>query len=288
MSTTVAKPKRLTVRDIAACKNRTPLVCLTAYTAPVARALDGRVDIILVGDSLGMVLYGMESTVPVTLDMMIAHGRAVVNTTRRSMVVVDMPFGSYQESREQAFGNAVRIMQETGAGAVKLEGGQEMADTVHFLTERGIAVLGHIGLQPQSVHATGGYRVMGRGEGEQKRVIADAAALERAGAFGLVLECVTPDLAGQITAQVKVPTIGIGASAPCDGQILVSEDMLGLTGQRVPQFVKQYSDLYGHIEQAVERYADDVRQKRFPVDGTPGTTAENKTDETVPLRAANE
>ncbi len=260
----VSPVKRRTIRDIAVQKGGDPIVCLTAYTAPVARAADEYCDLLLVGDSLGMVLYGMDSTVPVSLDLMVNHGRAVVQVTKRALVVVDMPFGSYQESSAQAFKNAARILKETGAAAVKIEGGSEMADTVSFLTERGVPVLGHIGLQPQSVHATGGYRVMGRNESEQTKIINDAAALETAGAFGVVLECLDPALADAITQQIRIPTIGIGASAGCDGQILVAEDMAGMTGSAVPKFVKQYASVYNDLERAFGQYAKDVKERAFP------------------------
>ena len=256
--------QRTTVRDILLKKGQDPIVCLTAYTTPVARAIDDHCDLVLVGDSLGMVLYGMESTVSVSLDMMLNHGRAVSKATKKALVVIDMPFGTYQESSTQAFRNAAHVMKETGASAVKLEGGVEMAETVAFLTSRGIPVLGHIGLQPQSVHAVGGYKVMGRDAGERRKILADAAAVVKAGAFGVVLECIDPDLADQITDQVSVPTIGIGASGGCDGQILVTEDMADLSGAATPKFVKRYASLYDPLRQAVAAYADDVRMRRFP------------------------
>ncbi len=268
MSTQKTGVKRTTIRGIAQKKGRDPIVCLTAYTAPVARMADQHADLVLVGDSLGMVLYGMESTVPVSVDMMVNHGRAVVGATEKALVVVDMPFGSYQESASQAFHNAALIMKETGAAAVKLEGGAEMAETVAFLSSRGIAVMGHIGLQPQSVHATGGYRVMGRTDREQDKIMNDARAIEKAGAFGLVLECVDTDLAAKVTQDISIPTIGIGASSVCDGQILVTEDMIGLSGHgvghNVPKFVKQYTNVSLDIEKAITLYADDVRARRFP------------------------
>lgn len=258
-------PKRKTVRDVVAMKSGSAaIVCLTAYTAPMARLADAHADLVLVGDSLGMVLYGMDSTMAVTPEMMIAHGRAVVRASARALVVVDMPFGSYQESPEQAFRNAARIMQETGAGAVKLEGGEEMAETVSFLTRRGIPVMGHTGLQPQSVHASGGYRVMGRERAEHMKILQDSRAVAEAGAFGVVLECIDPGLAEEITRQVAVPTIGIGASAACDGQILVSEDMLGLSGTNPPKFVRRYASLDSAADRAMEAYAADVRSRRFP------------------------
>lgn len=260
--------KRRTIKDIAGQKGRDPIVCLTAYTAPMARAADRCSDLILVGDSLGMVLYGMDSTVPVSVDMMVNHGRAVVRATENALIVVDMPFGSYQESTSLAFHNAALIMKETGAAAVKLEGGAEMAETVAFLSARGIPVLGHIGLQPQSVHATGGYRVMGRNNKEQDKLVADARAIEKAGAFGVVLECVDAYLATKVTHDISIPTIGIGASSDCDGQILVTEDMLGLSGaapdHKVAKFVKQYMNAAPDIEKALDGYASDVRSRHFP------------------------
>ncbi|PJB70544.1 MAG: 3-methyl-2-oxobutanoate hydroxymethyltransferase [Alphaproteobacteria bacterium CG_4_9_14_3_um_filter_47_13] len=256
--------KRKTVTDILCQKGQEPLVCLTAYTAPMARIADQVADLVLVGDSLGMVLYGMESTVPVTLEMMVAHGRAVVLASARALIVIDMPFGYYQEGKEQAFRSAAILMKETGASAVKLEGGAEMAETAAFLTARGIAVMGHIGLQPQSVHTSGGYRVTGHDEPEQNRIMNDAQALTKAGVFSIVLECMNPVLAQEITARIMVPTIGIGASSSCDGQILVTEDMIGLSGHTVPKFVKQYADLGRELEKAVHCYANEVRARVFP------------------------
>lgn len=257
--------KRVSIASLQRMKrDATPIVCLTAYSAPMAHAMDEHADLILVGDSLGMVLYGFESTLPVTLDMMIAHGQAVMRGTSRAFVVVDMPFATYQESREQAFRNAARVMQDTGCHAVKLEGGAEMADTIRFLTARGIAVLGHIGLMPQSVNAIGGYRVMGRGDDEAARIIADAKAVEAAGAFALVLECVAPSLAGLVAQAVAIPVIGIGASEQCDGQILVTDDMLGLSGDSVPKFVKSYANFGRDARDAFARYADEVRGREFP------------------------
>lgn len=257
--------KRLTIRDIAASKSQTPLVSLTAYTAPMAQLLDPHCDILLVGDSVGMVLYGMESTLPVTLDMMIQHGRAVVNHSSNALVVVDMPFGSYQQSPQQAFASAARIMQETAAQAVKLEGGESMAETIHFLTNRGIPVMAHIGLMPQSVHQAGGYRFQGRNEEEAQQIRQDAKAVEEAGAFAVVLEGVEQQLAEEMTQIVKIPTIGIGASAQCDGQILVTEDMLGLF-EKTPSFVKQYAAIRNDIDQAIVQFAHDVRKRAFPTD----------------------
>lgn len=259
-----AKQRRRTTRDIAAHKNATPLVCLTAYTAPMARLLDPHVDLLLVGDSLGMVVYGMENTLGVTLDMMIAHGRAVTRSSQHGCVVVDMPFGSYEESPQQAFAAAARVMRETGANGVKLEGGQEMAETIRFLTRRGVPVLAHIGLTPQSVQAMGGYRTQGRDSGDVERIRADAQAVTQAGAFAVVVEGVVENLARQVTDDIAIPTIGIGASPVCDGQILVSEDMLGLFGEFQPKFVKRYAELGRETDRAVASYAEEVRARRFP------------------------
>ena len=259
------RARPVTLQTLAAMKAEgRKIVCLTAYTAPMARLMDDAVDLVLVGDSLGMVLYGMDSTVPVTLDMMIAHGRAVMRGAARALVVVDMPFGSYQESPEQAFRNAARVMKETGCAAVKLEGGREMAETIRFMTLRGIPVLAHIGLKPQSVNASGGYRVMGRARDEAASILGDAAAVEEAGAFGAVLECVDEALARGVVEATRFPVIGIGASAACAGQILVAEDMLGLLDSRPPRFVRQYASVHEVLAAAVRAYAGDVREGKFP------------------------
>lgn len=260
------RTKPITTRDIRARKGETPLVCLTAYTTPIARILDPHVDLLLVGDSLGMVVYGMETTVGVTLDMMVAHGRAVARGARRACVVVDLPFGSYQESPQQAFRSAAEVMTETGCRAVKLEGGREMASTVAFLTARGIPVLGHVGLTPQAVNAFGGFRTQGRHGEEADRILADAEAIADAGAFGIVVEGVVEPLAREITARISIPTIGIGASVGCDGQILVVDDMLGFQGDVAPKFVKRYANLGEEVDRAAAQYADDVRARRFPDD----------------------
>ena len=245
-------------------KGEAPLVCLTAYTAPVARLLDPIADLLLVGDSLGMVVYGFATTLPVTLDMMIAHGGAVVRGAERACVIVDLPFGSYQESPEQAFRSAARVMAETGCAGVKLEGGAAMAEGIRFLVERGIPVLGHIGLQPQSVHAVGGFRAQGKSATEAERILGDARAVAAAGAFAVVVEGTTEPLARAITEAIDIPTIGIGASAACDGQILVTEDLLGLFTEFKPRFVKRYADMAGQITAAATAYAEDVRARRFP------------------------
>ena len=256
--------RRATPRDIAARKGGDPVVCLTAYTTPMAQALDDTVDLLLVGDSLGMVLYGFETTLGVTLEMMIGHTKAVMRGSRAACVVVDMPFGSYQESPEQAFRNAGRLLAETGCAAVKIEGGTEMASTVRFLAERGVPVLGHVGLKPQSVNTAGGFGVQGKAEDEAAAIIADAEAVAGAGAFAVVIENIVEPLARAITARLAIPTIGIGASPACDGQILVAEDILGLGSGRVPQFVRCYATLNEQVTAAAQAYADDVRARRFP------------------------
>ncbi len=259
--------KRLTSRDIRLHKsnaNGTPLVALTAYTAPMARLLDKHTDITLVGDSVGMVLYGFESTLPVTLEMMIQHGKAVVNASERSLIVVDLPFGTYQESKEAAFRHAAELIKQTGCQAVKLEGGEEMAETVAFLSERGIPVMGHIGLLPQSTHVQGGYRYQGRTEQERNYISNSAKALEQSGAFAIVLEGISASLATEITELLTIPTIGIGASRHCDCQVLVTEDVLGLLDQAPPRFVKPYASLYSEMEAAIARYAVEVKNRSFP------------------------
>ena len=255
--------KRLTAPDIRARKGGEPIVCLTSYHAHTARLLDRHCDLILVGDSLGMVMHGLESTIPVTLDMMILQGKAVMRGSSRALVVVDMPFGSYEASREQAFGSAARVMKETGCGAIKLEGGRRMAETIAFLVERGIPVMGHVGLTPQSINALGGFRTQGRDPADWGPIEQDARVVAEAGAFAVVLEAIAEPLAAKITRDIAIPTIGIGASAACDGQVLVLEDMLGLS-PRVPKFVKRYSDLGPSIDRAVAAYAADVRSRSFP------------------------
>ncbi|MDP1752644.1 MAG: 3-methyl-2-oxobutanoate hydroxymethyltransferase [Reyranella sp.] len=261
---TVARVKRTSTPQIRSRKGAEPLVCLTAYTTPMAQRLDPHVDLLLVGDSLGMVLYGFDSTLAVTLDMMIAHGAAVMRGSKRACVIVDLPFGSYQESVEQAFRSAARVMAETGASGVKLEGGAEMAATVHFLTQRGIPVCGHVGLMPQAVNVAGGFKATGRSDEEAQQVRRDAEAVATAGAFAVVLEGTLEPVAAAITADLSVPTIGIGASPACDGQILVSEDVFGLFSDFTPRFVKRYADLGDQISAAAQAYAADVRARRFP------------------------
>lgn len=258
------RTRRGTITDVKALKGVRPIVSLTAYTAPMAALLDPHVDFLLVGDSLGMVVYGFDTTLPVTLDMVIAHGGAVMRGSKRSLVVVDMPFGTYQESPAQAFRNAARVIAETGAGAVKMEGGEEMAETVRFVCERGIPVLGHVGLTPQFVNSLGGYRTQGRNQAEAKKVRDDASAIAAAGAFAIVLEGTVEPLAREVTAASPVPIIGIGASPQCDGQILVTEDMLGLFNDFVPRHVKRFAELGTAVSDAVASYAEEVKARSFP------------------------
>jgi 3-methyl-2-oxobutanoate hydroxymethyltransferase len=257
--------KKRTVLDIRGMKNAAePFLALTAYTAPIARLADKFADLVLVGDSLGMVVYGMENTISVTLEMMIRHGQAVNRQCKKALCVVDMPFGSYQSSPSQAFDNAARVLQETGAPAIKLEGGAEMADTIHFLVQRGIPVVGHVGLRPQMVNTMGGYRVQGKTDDTHAMLLRDAKAVEEAGAFAMVVEGVIETSAREVTQTVSIPTIGIGASNACDGQILVSEDALGLTGQPRAKFVKAYAEMYQQAESALANLLDDVKARRFP------------------------
>ena len=256
--------RRVSVPDIGARKGGTPVVCLTAYTTPVARLLDPHVDLLLVGDSLGMVLYGLDSTLGVALDTMIAHGQAVMRGSERACVIVDMPFGTYQESREQAFRNCARVMTEVRCQGIKLEGGAEMAETVNQLVRCGIPVMGHVGLTPQSVNAFGGFKAQGRDEAAADRICGDAIAIAEAGAFAIVVEGVPEPLGRRITEEISVPTIGIGASPACDGQVLVTEDILGLFGEFQPKFVKRYADLAPTVEDAARRYAAEVRAREFP------------------------
>ncbi|MBW4331413.1 3-methyl-2-oxobutanoate hydroxymethyltransferase [Stakelama sp. CBK3Z-3] len=260
---TPAPMKRMTVPAIRRRKGGDPLVMLTAYTVRMAQLLDPHCDMLLVGDSLGQVIYGLPSTVPVTLEMMVAHGAAVVRGSYHAMVVIDMPFGSYEASPEQAFASASRLLKETGAAAVKLEGGRAMADTVRFLSERGVPVMGHVGLTPQAVNVLGGYGARGRSDEEAAKILDDAKAVAEAGAFSVVLEGVVEPIAIEATQSLACPTIGIGASAQCDGQVLVAEDMLGLF-ERTPRFVKKFDNLAGRISAAVETYARDVRARTFP------------------------
>ncbi|MHA1559878.1 MAG: 3-methyl-2-oxobutanoate hydroxymethyltransferase [Alphaproteobacteria bacterium] len=256
-------PNRLTSVNIAARKGGEPIVALTAYHAHTAAILDRFVDFILVGDSLGMVMHGLKTTIPVTLDMMILQGSAVMRGASRALVVVDLPFGSYEESPAVAFRSAARVLKETGCGAVKLEGGERLAETIRFLVDRGVPVMAHIGLMPQSVNTMGGYKVQGRDDDRAEEIIRDAKAVANAGAFAVVVEGVVEPLAKKITTSIPIPTIGIGASSDCDGQILVLEDMLGLSPE-IPKFVKRYGQLADHIGSAVQAYAEDVRARRFP------------------------
>ncbi|HEX8526365.1 3-methyl-2-oxobutanoate hydroxymethyltransferase [Allosphingosinicella sp.] len=262
---TPAPMRRLTAPAIQQRKGGEPIVMLTAYTARMAQLLDPHCDMLLVGDSLGQVIYGLPSTIPVTLDMMCAHGAAVVRGSWHALVAVDMPFGSYEASPGQAFENASRVLKETGAAAVKLEGGEAMAETVAFLTARGIPVIGHVGLTPQAVNALGGYRARGRDEAEAAKIVADARAVAEAGCFALVLEGVMEEIAVEATKAVSCPTIGIGASAQCDGQVLVTEDMLGLF-ERTPRFVKRYDDLAARIGEAAAAFAAEVKGRGFPTE----------------------
>lgn len=255
--------RRVTVPEILKRKGREPIVSLTAYHAHTARYLDPHVDFLLVGDSLGMVMYGMETTLGVTLDMMIAHGAAVVRGTEHALVVVDMPFGSYEESPEIAFRNAARVIKETGCTAVKMEGGRRMRETIHYLVQRGIPVMGHIGLTPQMIQVMGGFKTQGRVEEEWAGLIEDAHAVADGGAFAVVVEGVAEPLGAKITREIAIPTIGIGASPHCDGQILVLEDMLGLS-PNPPKFVKEFASLGQEIEAAAAAYAEEVRSRAFP------------------------
>ena len=257
--------KRVTAPDIAKRKGGAPIVALTAYHAHTARIIDPYVDMLLVGDSLGMVMHGYETTVPVPLELMIMHAQAVVRGSSRSLVVVDMPFGSYEESPSEAFRNAARVMKETGCGAIKIEGGAHMAETIRYLTDRGIPVMSHIGMTPQAVNTIGSFKPRGRFRSEWAAFEEDARAVAEAGAFAVVLEALAELLAARITKQISIPTIGIGASAECDGQILVLEDMLGLS-PRVPKFVKEYAQIGDAIEAAVKAFAGEVRGRVFPSD----------------------
>jgi len=256
--------KRVTVPELQACKGQRKIVALTAHSAIFAGLLDEYLDFMLVGDSTAMVAYGLPNTLSFTIEQVVAHTAAVVRGSRHACVVADMPFASYQASPEQAFRNAATLIAQGGADAVKLEGGAVMAKTVEFLVQRGIPVLGHIGLMPQYVNTMGGYRAQGLDEQAAARIRADAVAIAQAGAFGVVLEGVAEGVAREITGSIDIPTIGIGASVACDGQILVTEDMLGLNGTDVPRFVKRYADLAGDVRRAVERYADEVRAGTFP------------------------
>jgi 3-methyl-2-oxobutanoate hydroxymethyltransferase len=258
-----AAQRRLTAPDIRARKNGEPIVSLTSYHAHTAAIADKYVDFLLVGDSLGMVMHGFETTLPVPLELMIMHGRAVTRGAKHALVVVDMPFGSYEESPAQAFRNAARVVKETECGAIKLEGGVRMAETIRFLTDRGIPVMAHIGLTPQSINVLGGFKAQGRLREQWKLIEEDAMAVAQAGAFAVVLEAVAEPLAAKISKAIDIPTIGIGASASCDGQILVMEDMLGLS-PKIAKFVKEFGKVGVAIEGAIKLYAEEVRSRSFP------------------------
>ncbi|MBC8036458.1 MAG: 3-methyl-2-oxobutanoate hydroxymethyltransferase [Rhizobiales bacterium] len=255
--------KRITAPEIGARKGGVPIVALTSYHAHTAAIADKHVDFLLVGDSLGMVMHGFESTLPVPLDLMILHGSAVMRGAKRALVVVDMPFGSYEESPAQAFRNGAKVIKKTQCGAIKIEGGRRMAETIRFLSERGIPVMAHIGLTPQSINIFGGFKTQGRTLDQWALIEEDARVVAEAGAFAVVLEAVAEPLAAKITRSVPIPTIGIGASAACDGQILVMEDMLGLS-PRIPKFVKEFGNVGQAIENAIRAYAEDVRTRNFP------------------------
>ena len=264
MSKVSERIKRTSVPDIFKNKGGVPLVCLTAYTYPMAKILDKHVDILLVGDSVGVVLYGMENTHNVTLEMMIGHGKAVVKGSEYACVICDMPFGSYQESPELAFRNAAKVIAETGCAGIKIEGGVEMAETVEFLVKRGVPVMGHVGLKPQSINTVGGYKSQGHSEDEVLAIQRDAQSISDAGAFSVVLECMVEEVAAEVTKNITAVTIGIGASARCDGQVLVTEDMLGIFTDFQPKFVKQYIDLQKQIDEATQLYASEVKDRIFP------------------------
>ena len=266
MSTSNGTNRRVTIPDIISRKGGEPIVCLTAYSTPMAKLLDPHVDLLLVGDSMGMALYGMDSTLAVTLDMAVAHGAAVVRGSKRACVIVDMPFGTYEESPAAAFRNCTRVMSEAGCAGIKIEGGAEMAPTVKFLVERGIPVMGHVGLMPQSVHAAGGFRSQGRDEETANKIVADAKAISEAGAFSIVIEGVVEHLGRTITESIPTVTIGIGASATCDGQVLVTEDAIGMFSDFTPKFVKRFAEVGDVIGQAAADYAAEVKARSFPAD----------------------
>lgn len=264
MSVQAKKVKKLTSQDIRAQKGSTPIVALTAYTAPIAKAMDNLVDFILVGDSLAMTIYGESSTVGIDLDTMIRHGRAVARACNHACVVVDLPFGYYQKSPEQAFESASRVLRETGCDAIKLEGGEEMAETVAFLTVRGVPVMGHIGLTPQAVNTLGGFKIQGKEKEASDTLIRSARAMDEAGCFAVVVEGVVESVAKDIHKVLSVPSIGIGATVDCDGQILVTDDLVGMFEEFKPKFVKRYAELMPQIRDAIETYAAEVRERSFP------------------------
>ncbi|NQU61692.1 MAG: 3-methyl-2-oxobutanoate hydroxymethyltransferase [Rhodospirillales bacterium] len=264
MASDKGESRRISVSDIQGRKGGQPLVCLTAYSKPMAQWLDPHMDLLLVGDSLAMVIYGMETTRGVTLDAMINHGAAVMRGSTRACVIVDLPHGTYEDDPDTALASAERVMKETGVQGVKLEGGVEMATTIRRLTENGIPVLGHIGLLPQKAESRGGFKIQGKDDEGWKRVFDDAKAVAEAGAFAMVIEGTVEALAREITETVAIPTIGIGASPGCDGQILVTEDALGLFSDFTPKFVKRYAELGGEVERAAKAYAEDVQARQFP------------------------
>lgn len=255
---------RVSVEDIQSKKNREKIICLTAYSFPMAKILDEFCDVILVGDSVGMAIYGHPDTVDVTLEMMINHGKAVTKAAKKSFIVVDLPFGTYEKSGQQALESAKKVISGTGCDAIKIETSRRMVSTVKFLVENGINVMGHVGLLPQSVRKIGGYRYQGRDENSAAEILETAKLIEKAGAFSLVIEAVPAKLADEITAAIQIPTIGIGASANCDGQVLVIDDLLGLNQEFKPRFVKYYADLAGEISSAVKKFSTDVKSKKFP------------------------
>ncbi len=256
--------KRKTIKNLIDLKKSgEPIVCLTAYTFPQAQILDEHCDLLLVGDSLGMVIYGHDSTLPVTIDVMINHGRAVVKGSQKAFVAVDMPFGSYQKSKEQAYENCSRVLAETGAQAIKLEGGTEIAGTIKHLVDLGIPVLGHIGMKPQYHNVYGGFSVQGKDEKSHNKVLDDALAIKEAGVFATVLEAVTEETAKAVCKTIDIPVIGIGASAQCDGQVLVIDDVTGLS-DKTPKFVKKYADIRSDVIKAAKAYASDVKSRKFP------------------------
>ncbi len=257
--------KRITVPDITARKGGEPIVCLTCYDAPTAEIMDAHCDVLLVGDSVGMAVHGLTSTVGVTMEMMILHGQAVMRGAKRALVVIDMPFGSYEAGKEEAYANAVRILKETGAQAVKVESGPEVPATIEYLVKRGVPVMGHVGLLPQSINIDGSFKAKGREEAERVRILESARQTADAGAFSVVIEGVAEGLARDITEAIAKPTIGIGASAACDGQILVTPDMLGMFDW-TPKFVRKFGDLRGEIDRAVAAYAEEVKSRRFPAE----------------------
>jgi 3-methyl-2-oxobutanoate hydroxymethyltransferase len=287
MSKQVGVARRMTVPAIKARKGGDPIVCLTAYTTPMAALLDPHCDILLVGDSVGMVMHGLPDTVGVTLEMMLMHGRAVMRGASAALVVVDLPFGAYEESKVAAYRSAVRVLKETGAQAVKIESCKNAGETIAYLVERGIPVMGHVGLKPQSVHMEGGMRAKGRDMEERMRVLNEAKEAADAGAFAIVVEGVTMELAREVTAAVPVPTIGIGASSACDGQILVTDDMLGLFDW-TPKFVRRYADLRTTISDAAAGYAADVRSRSFPGTAETYTLGQRRLSKAVSAQADQE